>query len=143
MVDKALIVKALQEEPNCWRYIGKQVQKKQTSVACYTIEAEYIAAGKCYAHIPWIHIQLLDYGLNLSKTPIYCDDTSVIWMIRNPVQYAKTKHIEISCYFIKDIVPKGKLELFYISSTNQLADIFIKALGEKPFNKLIVDIGML
>lgn len=95
--------------------------KKQTSVACSTVEAEYVATRRCSAQILWIQNQLLDYGLNFSKTPICYDNTSAIQMIQNLVHHSKTKHIDIRHHFIRDIVQKGKVELFYISSVDQLA----------------------
>ncbi|XP_042758058.1 secreted RxLR effector protein 161-like [Lactuca sativa] len=79
-------------------------KKKHTSVACSTAKPEYVAAGRCCAWILWIQNQLLDYGLNFSKTPIFRDNTSTIQVIQNPVQHSKTKHIEIRHHFIRDIV---------------------------------------
>lgn len=63
-------------------------------------------------------------------------------MIQNPVQHCKTKHIDICHHFIRDIVQKGKVELFYILTSDQLAYIFTKALDEKTMNKLIDDLDM-
>ena len=110
-------------------------------MACSTIEAGYLAAGRCCAQILWIQNQLLDYGLNFSKTLICCDNTSAIQMIQNPIQHSKTKHIDIRHhYVIRVTVQKGKVELFYIPSTDQLAK---KALEEKTLKKLISDLCML
>ncbi|KAL4561871.1 hypothetical protein LXL04_034053 [Taraxacum kok-saghyz] len=117
--------------------------KKQTSVACSTTEAEYVAAGRCCAQVLWIQNQLLDYGLKFRKTPICCDNTSSILITQNPVQHTKTKHIEIQHHFIRDISQKGKVELFYVPTTEQLADLFTKALDEKTVQYLIGELGML
>lgn len=59
--------------------------KKQTSVACSIVEAEYVSVGRCCAQILWMQNQLLDYGLIFSKAPICYDNTSAIQMIQNPV----------------------------------------------------------
>ena len=117
--------------------------KKQTSVACSTDEAEYVAAGRCCAQIMWIQNQMLDYGLTFTKTPIYCDNTSAIQMTQNPVHHSKTKHIEIRHHFIRDIAEKGRISLHYIPTTEQLADIFTKPLDEHTNNYLITELGML
>ena len=117
--------------------------KKQTSVACSTTEAEYVAAGRCCAQVLWIQNQLLDYGYKFRKTPICCDNTSAILITQNPVQHTKTKHIEIRHHFIRDISQKGKVELFYVPTTEQLADLFTKALDEKTVQYLIGDLGIL
>ncbi|KAI3523650.1 hypothetical protein L1887_01930 [Cichorium endivia] len=61
--------------------------KKQSSVACSTTEAEYVAAGRCCAQVLWIQNQLMDYGFRMSKTPICCDNTSAILISQNPVQH--------------------------------------------------------
>ena len=117
--------------------------KKQHSVACSSAEAEYIAAGSCCAQVLWIQNQLLDYGHKFTKTPICCDNTSAILITKNPVQHSKTKHIEIRYHFIRDNVEKGKVELQYIPTDNQIADIFTKALDEKKINHFISEMGML
>ena len=52
--------------------------KRQACVALSIAEAEYIAAGSCYAQILWIKQQLEDFGLKISKVPLLCDNTSAI-----------------------------------------------------------------
>jgi len=59
--------------------------KKQACVALSTTEAEYIATGHGYAQIIWLKHQLLDYGVRLSKVPLYCDNTSAINLTKNPI----------------------------------------------------------
>ena len=76
--------------------------KKQTSVATSTAEAEYIAAASCTSQIQWLQNQLLDYGIKETKTPLLIDSTSAISIIQNPVQFSKTKHIEIRYHLIRD-----------------------------------------
>lgn len=120
-----------------------QSNKKKTSMLCSTSEAEYVAVGRCCAYILLIKNHLLDYGLNFSKTPFRCDNTDAIRMIHNPVMYSKTKHIDICHHFIRGIVHKGKMELFYIPYTGQLAGILTKPLDEKSLNKLTADLEML
>jgi len=52
--------------------------KKQACVALSTAEAECIAVGSCCAQTIWLKHQLSDFGLNLSKIPLLCDNTSAI-----------------------------------------------------------------
>ncbi|GJZ38376.1 putative ribonuclease H-like domain-containing protein, partial [Tanacetum coccineum] len=52
--------------------------KKQTIVANFTTEAEYIAAANCCGHVLWIQNQMLDYGFNFKNTKIYIDNESTI-----------------------------------------------------------------
>nr|KAJ0204523.1 hypothetical protein LSAT_V11C500235470 [Lactuca sativa] len=117
--------------------------KKQTSVAISTVEAEYVADGRCCAQLLWIQNQLLDYGFKFSKTPIYCDNTSAIQITQNPVQHSKTKHIEIRHHFIRDNVEKGKVVLEHVKTSEQLADIFTKALDSQSTAYIIGELGMI
>ena len=117
--------------------------KKQTSVSISTAEAEYISAASCCAQILWIKNQLLDYGVKFSRTPIFCDNTSAIAISHNPVMHSKTKHIDIRYHFIRDHVMKNDIEIHFIPTDKQLADVFTKPLDEKTFKHLISELGML
>ena len=72
-----------------------------------------------------------------------CDNTSAICLTKNPIQHSRTKHIEIKYHFIRDHVEKGDVELIFISTDKQLADIFTKPLQEDRFNTLCKALGML
>ena len=117
--------------------------KKQNSVSTSTAEAEYIAAGSCCAQLLWMRNQLLDYGLNLSKIPIFCDNTSAIAITENPVQHSRTKHIDIKYHFIREHVMAGTVEMHFVPSEEQIADIFTKPLDESTFTRLVSKLGML
>ena len=117
--------------------------KKQTSVSISTAEAEYISAASCCAQILWIKNQMLDYGVKFTKTPIFCDNTSAIAISHNPVMHSKTKHIDIRYHFIRDHVMKNDIEIHFIPTDKQLADVFTKPLDEKTFKHLISELGML
>ena len=117
--------------------------KKQHSVSTSTAEAEYIAAGSCCAQILWMRNQLFDYGLNINKIPIFCDNTSAIAITQNPVQHSRTKHIDIRYHFIREHVLNGTVELHFVPSEKQLADIFTKPLDESTFSRLVSELGML
>lgn len=112
-------------------------------MACFIAEAEYVATGRCCAQILWIQIQLLDYGFNFSNTPICFDTTHPIQMIQNLMHQSKTKHVDIWHHLIKYTVQKGKVELFYIPSIDQLVDTFTNVLDQKTLTNLIADLGML
>ena len=116
--------------------------KKQNSVALSTSEAEYIAAGSCCAQILWMKHQLEDYGISFEHVPIMCDNTSAINLSRNPIQHSRTKHIEIRYHFIRDHVQKGDIELEFVSTNMQLADIFTKPLSEERFYMIRRELGM-
>ena len=117
--------------------------KKQQSVAISTAEAEYTAAAMCTSQLLRLQNQLLDYGIKESKTPLMLDSTSAISIIQNPVQFSRTKHIEIRYHFIRDAYEKGKIDMKYVPSADQIADVFTKALDSAPFQNLVSRLGML
>ncbi|KAL8132932.1 hypothetical protein AgCh_008421 [Apium graveolens] len=116
--------------------------KKQKSISTSTAEAEYIIVGSCCAQILWMKNQLLDYGLTYFKIPIYCDNQSAIAMTGNPVQHSMTKHISIRYHFIREHVDEGTVELHFVPTDQQLADIFTKPLCEATFTRLVNELGM-
>ncbi|GJY34609.1 retrovirus-related pol polyprotein from transposon TNT 1-94, partial [Tanacetum coccineum] len=67
---------------------------------------------------------------------------SAIAISCNPVQHSKTKHIDIRYYFIKENVEKGTMELYFVRTKYQLADLFTKALPIERFEYLVHCIGM-
>jgi hypothetical protein len=109
--------------------------KKQNSVDLSTAEAEYILVGHCCAQLLWMRQTLRDYGYKLSTVPLLCDNGSAIRMAENPVEHSRTKHINIRYHFLRDHQQKEDIEIAYVSTHNQLADIFIKPLDEKTFSK--------
>ncbi|KAJ9541587.1 hypothetical protein OSB04_028093 [Centaurea solstitialis] len=115
--------------------------KKQQCVSTSTAESEYVADASCCSQVLWMQSQLRDYGLEYKKIPIYCDSKSAIAISANPVQHSKTKHIDIRYHFLKDNVEKENIELYFVNTEYQLADLFTKALDEKRFKFLISRLG--
>jgi hypothetical protein len=81
----------------------------------------------------------MDYGYKLSKVPLLYDNESAIRMADNPVEYSRTKHIDIRYHFLRH----PNIEIAYVSTHNQLADIFTKPLDEKTFSKLRNELNIL
>ena len=106
-------------------------------------EAEYVAAAGCCASILWMKSQLSDYDIHYKMVPIFCDNTSAIAISNNPVLHSRTKHIDIRYHFIRDHILKGDIELHFIPTEYQLADIFTKPLDEPTFSRLKAELGML
>ncbi|KAJ9538998.1 hypothetical protein OSB04_031731 [Centaurea solstitialis] len=115
--------------------------KKQQCVSTSTAESEYVAAASCYSQVLWMQTQLRDYGFVYKMIPIYCDSKSATAISANPVQHSKTKHIDIRYHFLKDNVEKENIELYFVNTEYQLADLFTKVLDEKRFKFLISRLG--
>ncbi|GKD43062.1 retrovirus-related pol polyprotein from transposon TNT 1-94, partial [Tanacetum coccineum] len=118
----------------CWS------AKKQTSVAMSSAEAEYVAAAGCCAQVLWIKSQLADYDVLCDKVLIFCDNTSAIAISNNRVLHSRTKHIDIRYHFIRDHILKGDIELHFVPTNLQLADIFTKPLAEPSFTRLVAEL---
>ncbi|GJY12808.1 retrovirus-related pol polyprotein from transposon TNT 1-94 [Tanacetum coccineum] len=118
------------------------MSKKQDCTAMSSAEAEYVALSASCAQVMWMRTQLQDYGFNYNKIPLYCDSQSAIAISCNPVQHSRTKHIHTRYYFIKEQVENGIIELYFVRTEYQLADMFTKALSEDRFQYLVRRIGM-
>jgi hypothetical protein len=86
---------------------------------------------------------LREYGFKFSKVPLLCDNKSAIHMADNPVEHSRTKHIAIRYHFLRDHQRRGDIEIAYVSTKEQLADIFTKPLDEKTFTKLRNELNIL
>jgi len=116
--------------------------KKQACVALSTAEVEYIATGHGCVQIIWLKHQLMDYGVKLEKVPLDWDNTSAINLTKNPIQHSKTKHIERKHHFIRDHVQKGEIEIKFVKTKNQLANLFTKPFARDRFIKLRTELGV-
>nr|GEX05294.1 hypothetical protein [Tanacetum cinerariifolium] len=116
--------------------------KKQDCTSMSSAEAEYVSLSACCAHVLWMRTQLTDYGFYFDKIPLYCDSKAAIAISCNPVQHSCTKHIDVRYHFIKGKVEKGIVELFFVGTEYQLADLFTKALHVERFQYLVRRLGM-
>jgi len=86
--------------------------------------------------------QLEDYQIIESCIPIYCDNTAAICLSKNPILHSRAKHIEIKHHFIRDYVQKGVLDIQFIDTDHQWADIFTKPLTVERFNFIKKNLNM-
>nr|GEV73015.1 integrase, catalytic region, zinc finger, CCHC-type, peptidase aspartic, catalytic [Tanacetum cinerariifolium] len=93
------------------------MSKKQDCTAVSSAEAEYVALSAGYAQ-------------------------SAIAFSCNPIQHSRTKHIHTRYHFIKEQVKNGIIELYFVRTEYQLADMFTKALPEDRFKYIVRRIGM-
>nr|GEV15805.1 retrovirus-related Pol polyprotein from transposon TNT 1-94 [Tanacetum cinerariifolium] len=78
-------------------------------------------------------------GLDIARE---CSSVNAIAISCNPVQHSRTKHINVRYHFIKEKVEKGIVELFFVRTEYQLADMFTKALPVERFQYLVRRLGM-
>jgi hypothetical protein len=83
-----------------------------------------------------------DFGVRFERVPLMCDNTSAILVAKNPVFHKKMRHVEMRHHFLRDHVEKGDIEMRYIDTERQLADIFTKPLNSSRFADLREEIGV-
>ncbi|GJW78427.1 retrovirus-related pol polyprotein from transposon TNT 1-94 [Tanacetum coccineum] len=91
---------------------------------------------------PMDAVSLSDYGFAYNHIPLYCDNKSAIALCCNHVQHSRSKHIDIRHHFIREQVEKGVVELYFVRTEYQLADIFTKALPRERFEFILPRLGM-
>ncbi|GKE73083.1 retrovirus-related pol polyprotein from transposon TNT 1-94, partial [Tanacetum coccineum] len=116
--------------------------KKQECTSVPLAKAMYVSLSARCAQVLWLRTHLTDYGFHFDKIPMYCYSKAAIAISCNPVQHSRTKHIDVRYHFIKEHVEKGIVELFFVGTEYQLADLFTKALPEDRFKYLVRRLGM-
>jgi hypothetical protein len=77
-----------------------------------------------------------DFGVRFERVPLMYDNTSAISVGKNPVFHKNMRHVERRHHFLRDLVEKGDIEMRYIDTERQLADIFTKPLYSSRFADL-------
>jgi hypothetical protein len=109
----------------------------QPTVALSSAEAEYMAASAAVQEATYLRQLLMDFGYPQSTaTKIYEDNQGCIALARNPVLHKRTKHIEIRYHFIREKIESGEINLIYIPTQKQQADILTKGLHKPQFEYL-------
>ncbi|KAL5721714.1 hypothetical protein ACHQM5_005324 [Ranunculus cassubicifolius] len=104
--------------------------RKQKTVSRSSTEAEYRGLAIATAEIIWIQSLLRELGFLPSSSPtLWCDNLGATYLTANPVFHARTKHIEIDYHFVRERVASRELDVRFISTKDQIADIFTKGLS--------------
>jgi hypothetical protein len=120
------------------------LSKKQGSISLSTTKAKYIVVSTYCTHVLWMIQTLADLEVKYAALiPIHCDNTSAISVSKNPVFHSKTKHIPIKYHFLREQVTNQIIQVHYIPTTEQIADIFTKPLAKTPFEYLRQKLGVI
>jgi hypothetical protein len=120
----------------CWS------SQKQSSVVQSTTEAEYVVVDSYCSQILWIVHTMIDFGMRFERVPLMCDNNSAISIAKNSVFHKKMRYVERRHHLLRDHVEKGDIEMRYIDSERQLADIFTKPLDSSRFADLQGEISV-
>ena len=117
--------------------------KKQKSVALSSAEVEYIAATDAACESVWLRRILSDMQQSEEMpTIIYCDNMSAIAMTKNMVFHSRTKHIELRHHFIRKLVQEEEIQLNFVNTNEQLADVFTKVGTSEKLKEFQKNVGI-
>jgi len=111
--------------------------KKQRVVALSTCEAELYAEAAAIQEVLWLRGLMKELGLHTKTgSQVYGDNQSTIAVSHNGVRSERTKHVDVKYHFITETVEQGSVQLKWVPTTQQQADIFTKALPAPAFQFL-------
>ena len=104
--------------------------RKQPTVALSTCEAEYMSLSSAIQEAKFLFQLLKDFLVESSNSvSLYCDNQGAIALAKNPVQHQRSKRINIRYHFIRQEIQNGSVNVMYVTSNENVADIFTKALS--------------
>ena len=108
--------------------------KKQETVSKSSTEAKYRALATTAVELSWLRQVLKDLGIFLPFSPkLWCDNVSALTIASNPLFHARTKHVEVDYHFVREKVLRKDLQVKYITTDDQLDDVFTKSLPTSRF----------
>ncbi|KAL0641591.1 hypothetical protein Bca4012_103035 [Brassica carinata] len=118
--------------------------KKQKVVSCSSAEAEYRAMLKLTNELVWIKgiLKHLEIDQATPKT-MHCDNQAAIHIASNSVFHERTKHIEVDCHKVRQMIILGVILPCYTRSEDQLADVFTKAARQKTMESIHIRLGLI
>ena len=113
--------------------------KKQTSVELSTCEAEYYTLTSAAQNIIWMKRVLKEAGLKLKcrNVPVRYDNHAAIsWAVSEKCPSTRAKHIDVRMQFIRELVKKSLVDVVYVPSEENDADMLTKPLGPATLHEI-------
>ena len=110
--------------------------KIKTTNCLSSTESEYISASAAIREIEWLDNMFQFMKLPYGKVKLLVDNQPAIQLAKYSVFHPRTKHIPLHFHKIRDPVEKGLINLNYVLTHEQLADIMTKPLPKDKFNYL-------
>ena len=120
----------LNEGPISWS------SQRQSVVAVSTTEAEYVALHHCTKETIWLCQMMSALKFYEGCILSFADNQSAIKLAKNAEFHKRTKHIDISYHFTRHAVRRKQIEIKYVKSSENVADILTKPLNKKIFTYL-------
>lgn len=118
------------------------VTRKQATIALSSTESEYVALATAATDIIWFKKLLPDLGINCDEpVTVFEDNQSCIHLLRR-WEHRRLKHIDVKYNFVKELCNNRQLDVVYVSTEDQTADILTKGLTGERFVKLRSCIGV-
>ncbi|MCO5594353.1 hypothetical protein L7F22_048383 [Adiantum nelumboides] len=105
----------------------------QTCVTQSTTEAEYVVASEACKEAIWLGRLVTDLGIKEETSMLHCDSQSAIQLARSTVYHSKTKHVDVKCHFIREMVEDKQVQLVKVHTTDNPADLLTKGLSGESF----------
>ena len=126
-----------------WGNLVTWRSKKQSVVSRSSTESEYRALALGICEGMWIKRLMNELRLESPESfKMYSDSQAAISIAKNPVHHDRTKHVEIDRHFISEKVNSKIIELNYIPTKKQIADILTKALPRTSFEEFKSKLGL-
>jgi hypothetical protein len=109
--------------------------RKQPTVALSTCEAEYVALANAIQEAKFLRQLCVDMKVSIGgKLLIKIDNQGAMNLAKNPVHHQRSKHIDIKYHFIRSEIQEGRINLEYIPSEENIADVFTKPASKTKLN---------
>ena len=78
----------------------------------------------------------------INPLTIKADNQGTIELAKDNKFYTRTKHIDLCYHFVCEAVEDGKIKMEYIPTSENMADIFTKALAKLKFQEFVGMLGL-